>query len=452
MKRQFKKITTMIINKPYVEVRNDHTFLISLIKNEVTNVEEEFYFSVSNAYAEYLCDEIADAFVVAMLIPALMSGQDIRVKAPVSEMLLYRIENGLTFILSKTYSKKPISVLPDSTGTFKFNPKAVATGFSGGVDSFATVLQHTSENCTEGMRLTHLALFNVGAYGNDESGSKKLFNADAQRAKQYAEYINMPLVLIESNISKAYEVNEITHGFSPRSSTCIMAAVLSLQKLFRIYLIAGSDTIDHFRFDKWNQNFYESLVAYYLSAAKTTIVIANEDINRIEKMRIISENEQVKKFLYVCPADYLNEKSKIKFTRDTKPNCSECTKCLRTLVVLDLMGCLDEYENVFDLQRYEHHKSNYLKYILQDTNTGALFREIYELMKETGYKFPKEVQLSLMTRRFKDKVSFLSTKARRFGYFKIVIPLRGSMKSIAGAKSISKKQESEKFKISGSEF
>ena len=67
----------MIINKPYIETREDQTYLISKIKDEVSNIEEDIYFAVPNEYGNYLCDEVADSFVVAMLLPALVSKQDI---------------------------------------------------------------------------------------------------------------------------------------------------------------------------------------------------------------------------------------------------------------------------------------------------------------------------------------------------------------------------------------
>ncbi|MFA5648814.1 MAG: hypothetical protein WC951_10970, partial [Bacteroidales bacterium] len=122
----------MIINKPFIEIRGENTYLISKIYDEVNDIEKEIFFTVPNEYGGYLCHEVADCFVVAMLLPAMFSGQNIIVNAPISEMLFYQIENNVTYTLSKVFDKPIIKVIPERTITPNFNPTAVATGFSGG--------------------------------------------------------------------------------------------------------------------------------------------------------------------------------------------------------------------------------------------------------------------------------------------------------------------------------
>ena len=442
----------MIINKPFIEERNSDTFLKAIIENENTNIKEEFYFSVENNYGKFLCNEISDPFVVAMLIPALMSGQDINVKGSISEMLQYHLENSLIFILSKVFNKKPIKIISESTITIEYDSKAVVTGFSGGVDSFATVLQHTSNNCPELLKLTHLALFNVGAYGNDELRTQKIFLEDAQRAKKFADEMDLPLVLLNSNISKAYEVNEITHGFSPRSSLCIMAGILSLQKLFNIYLIASGYTINKIKLDKWNQANYESLLASYLSTSSTKIIIANEDLTRAEKIKYIADNEIVQKFLHVCPADILNEKSKIKFIKDTYPNCSECFKCLRTLVIIDILGKLNDFTDSFNIKKYEDQKVSYIKYLLKNMNKDPFFKETYEFMTKYGYRFPKGVRIYARLKKYNISFKKVLRKTIRYGYYKLLYPIINFPFKLSNNFSSTRKNQEYKFKITGSKF
>ena len=100
----------MIINKPTIEQRGDFTYLISLILDEKNKEAHDIYFSVPNHFAEFLCHEVADAFVVAMLLPALFSGQDIKIKGALSDGLYYQIENNITYLFSYVFSKKPIKI------------------------------------------------------------------------------------------------------------------------------------------------------------------------------------------------------------------------------------------------------------------------------------------------------------------------------------------------------
>jgi hypothetical protein len=43
-------------------------------------------------------------------------------------------------------------------------------------------------------------------------------------------------------------------------------------------------------------------------------------------------------------------------------NCGKCNKCIRTLLTLDALGCLDDFQVVFDLVEYRKNKENFLKY------------------------------------------------------------------------------------------
>lgn len=442
----------MIINKPFIEERNSDTFLIAIVENENTNIKEEFYFSVENNYGKFLCNEISDPFVVAMLVPALMSGQDIHVKGSISLMLQYHLENTLIFLLSKIFNKTPIKVIPESTITIEYDSKAIATAFSGGVDSFTTVLQHTSNNCPESLKLTHLTLFNVGAYGNDELRSQEMFQKDAQRAKIFADEIDLPCVFLNSNISKAYEQNEVTHGFASRSSLCTIAGILALQKLFNVYLIAGGTPINMIKLFKWEQGYYEHLLTSYLSTSSTKIIITNVDLTRTEKVEYIADNEKVHKYLHVCAADYLNEKSKIKFNKDNYPNCTECTKCFRTLIVIDILGKLDDFNACFNIKEFEDQKANYIKHLLANVTKSMYFMEIYELMIKYEYSFPKGVRF--YARLVKHKISLYKfiRKTIRYGYYKLLYPIINFPLKLRNKLFSTRKNQQPKFKITGSKF
>lgn len=342
----------MIINKPYIETRGDETFLISQIKDEVANIEKDIFYSVPNEYGKYLCDEVADAFVVAMLLPALVSGQNIKVNAPISEILYYQIENNLIYTLSKVFEKKPIKVLPKSTFTPDYTPTAVATGFSGGIDSLTTFINFSSKNIISDYQLSHLTLFNVGAYGNKEE-SNISFQKDLKRAKEFSQSVNFPIISLNSNICSYHNYKDI-FAFGTRFVINIASGVLALQKLIKSYLISSGYPIEYIsiRSDKKDNAHYDTLLGTFLSTTKTKFIITELNKNRVEKTRFISENPLAQKYLYVCAADVYNEKYDKGYCKDTAPNCSECDKCMRTMLTLDLLGALDKFKFRFDLNKY----------------------------------------------------------------------------------------------------
>lgn len=439
----------MIINNPAIIKRDGKAFLVSNIQDEKSNVEKEYYFSVSENYGDYFCDEVADAFLVAMLIPAMFSGQNIKINAPVSELLLYQIENSLIYTFSKVFDKQIIDIIPSSVVNPEFEPSGVVTGFSGGVDSFTTVLQHTSSEIPENLRLTHLSLFNVGAYGNDEVTTGTSFTNDSKRATDFSIQNNIPLIQLDSNISSAYGSYEIVHGFTPRMITCISAGVLALQKLIKIYLIASSDTIDRIRLDKWFQSSHETLIASFLSTLNTRIVIANPGMRRVEKIKKIASNELVQKHLYVCLADSLNEKGNVKIDKGSKPNCSECFKCLRVMSTLDILGSLDKYQQQFDLEKYELVKEDYFRHTIKNSNKNKMLKEIYDLIIERNFKVPKGAARALLLRKTKDTFKRFRVKAYRYFYYMIILKLLTALKSIAKYFSFKRTSKIEKYKFIG---
>lgn len=279
----------MIINKPYIETRGDETFLISQIKDEIENIEKDIFYSVPNEYGNYLCDEVADAFVVSMLLPALVSGQNIKINAPITEILKYQIENNLIYTLSKVFEKKPIKVYPKSTITPKYNPKSIATGFSGGIDSFATFISHIEHESLE-FQLTDLTLFNVGAYGNTEKAQDS-FQADILRAKCFSQDIQKPLITLNSNISTLHNNKEI-FPFATRFVINIISGVLAIQKKIKTYIISSGYPIDYILVNPKNkdQASYDILLAYFLSNSNTKFIISEINKNRVEKTIYIKNN------------------------------------------------------------------------------------------------------------------------------------------------------------------
>lgn len=393
----------MIIDRPYIEDIGNECFLISNIKDEKNHIEEKFFFSVSNEYKKYLVDDVADAFVVAMLLPALISGQNIKVNAPLTDILYYHLENSLIYLLSKVFKKNPIKIVPEETLKIDFNSSAVGTGFSGGIDSFSTVTQHISENCPENLKITHLTLFNVGSYGNNFGNTQKAFISDLKRAESFANEVNLPIVSLNSNISSAYTAKEIFH-FSSRSSMCLGAGVLSLQKLFSRYLISSSGVLEDIRFVQHDQYFYEPLIFPLLSNNNTQIVLSNANLDRVEKTKNLLNNDMAQRHLYVCASDIYNEKHGTDFKKGTKPNCSECIKCTRTMLTLDILNSLNKYSNRFDIDKYNNLRKELIYQTIQRKNIDHFSKEIYDLMIKENFSDIKEINKKSFRGEFKTKL------------------------------------------------
>ena len=354
--------------------------------------QNEVYFETTPEFAKYLVHEVSDAFIIAAMLPAMVYGEDIYVDN-VSDYLSYNFDP-LLYLFGKVFGYPPIKLYAKQVLHLEFNPQAVGTGFSGGVDSLATYLEHTSESCPKEFRVNHLALFNVGAYGNDPEKTSKNFHDDLERAQKFAKEVNIPLIPLNSNLSSIYTHKDIFH-FSLRLTLCISSGILCLQKLFKRYYISSHGTIDTIKLSKYDQQYYEGLFVQRLCTTNTDIMIAEPHYDRVEKTKRILQSELTTRHLYVCNADLVNEKHEGKHhEKEGHVNCSECFKCVRTLLTIDLLGKLDQFRHLFNLEKYYKLKDALILQMYQEKELNHFQTEIYELFKETGAAFtPNQLRL-----------------------------------------------------------
>jgi hypothetical protein len=101
----------------------------------------EVYFEFGEEFAEWV-PESADPFAAALLVPAMMAQEPLVITPPISPLLLRNLPD-IRDIFAKWYPElfaSPITATPGSVRAPAVDPSA-ATFFSGGVDSFYTLLK-----------------------------------------------------------------------------------------------------------------------------------------------------------------------------------------------------------------------------------------------------------------------------------------------------------------------
>jgi hypothetical protein len=93
----------IIIGHPYIEERQNGSYLLSDVIDKGRNHSYKLWYSVDITYGKYLCNDYADPFLLAVLQVAIVSGQDIKVEAPVSKRLLFNCRNTLIPLFSKMH-------------------------------------------------------------------------------------------------------------------------------------------------------------------------------------------------------------------------------------------------------------------------------------------------------------------------------------------------------------
>lgn len=268
---------------------------------------------------------------------------DIICEEKISEKLYYQLTEYFIPSVSKNIGKyQSINIIADVTNEQLETANAVGGSLSGGVDSFYTLLRHLDRKETS-YNITHLTFFNAGAsgqYGGEEARVK--YQNRIAWIKDVADNLGKKLICIDTNINEFLQENHLaTH------SCRTLALPLLLQKLFSKYYFASGTSFSDFKFDETSCCEYDLLIVQCLSTENLQFYSSGGAVNRLEKVDFISNYEITYPRLNVCVIEDMN--------------CSRCEKCQRTMMELYVLGVLEKYGEVFDLEYFERDKHKFLR-------------------------------------------------------------------------------------------
>lgn len=376
----------LIITPPHLCITDNCHSNESVVEcNIIINNEEKLlYYKTPSEWGRYLTYERADAFLIGVLQYAMKEGHNIEVNAPVSEKLYFNLVNQVIPLLSAGFGHKRIQVKCNQLDNSKLDgdrePFAVGTGCSLGVDSFGSILYHTSSETPHNYKITHLTYFNVGAHGNDIDKATVSYDNDLSMVQEYADFKQMPLVRISSNIGELYKGWNFDHCNQTRNS----ATVLALQKLFRRYYYASTIDLSHLGL-KGDAAYFETALVPYFSTENTELLIGQADSSRVDKIRYIAEFPETYSRLYVCWKEILKNNYNAKNLDTPLLNCSRCEKCRRTMIAIYLLGKENEYRNIFDWDYFHKHVHFMIGYALANKNKKTYYVDLVGFMKQSGF-------------------------------------------------------------------
>lgn len=332
--------------------------------------KEHLWYSVSRDYGGWLTPESQDAFVVALLLLAMKEKEDIYVEGAMSEKLFYNLVNYyMRIVTSCIPSLSPVRIIPEElrSASYTQTKSGVATGFSGGIDSFCVLADHFFGSVPDGFKVTHLLFNNVGSHG---AGGRQLFRDRYNRLMPAAKELGLPLIAIDSNISEVLPVS-----FRKSHTIRNISAVLLLQKLIRRFYYASTFKYeDCFVGETYDIAYSDPMAVHLLSTETTECISSGCQYSRVEKTMRVAEIQLSHKHLDVCVNASGGE------------NCSACRKCAMTLLTLEIIGKLQEYKGIFDLEKYDMIRNRYIGNVL--SSKYPLRREIVRKAKELQYEFP----------------------------------------------------------------
>jgi hypothetical protein len=257
----------------------------------------------------------AEVFACALLIPALHAGARLRFHRPIDPV--WR-ENSQTLMrVLKEWWRYP--ELPPTGPTeppiITSNQKRTALCFSGGVDSFYTLLR-------SGEEIDDL----VTIFGFDmEVDDTTRTAAVEESVREIAARMGIRPIFVRTNLRDHPLVGRVSwersHGGAIAAIGFLMSAEIS-----RLLI---SSSIDRGENQPWGTHWE---LDPRWSSADLNVVNYGNHLRRVDKLTAISAEPLLRNHLRVCWEN-----------RRPSGNCSRCQKCLNTRLVLADCGVLDHY-------------------------------------------------------------------------------------------------------------
>ena len=368
----------IIIGKPYKKHTGNQVRVCASIT--ISGKQDEAWFSVEEEYGPYLTDDRLDAFVVGFLTTAMGLGEDICCEAPVTKRLYYQLTTYLIPTMAAAMEiYHPIELRAPLTEESLPCEKAVATGWTGGVDSMYTLMTHMqAEEPTR--RLTHLLIANVGTLESEHN--TQLLQHMAQKAREgIAAETGLKVVSVDSNLQLLQSENYLAVA-----AFRLPAAVLALQKLFGVFLNSAGYEFSKFSFAQENSAYYELLPLCCFETDCTVFYSTGGQTPRIKKLEELAEFPYARRYLHPC------------IYPPTGNNCGKCGKCVRTIGALYAIGKLELFREVFDIEEFHQNKTAYLTDILLKGDRQH-YGEVLAAMKARGVEMPQEALRQYRIRR-----------------------------------------------------
>lgn len=340
---------------------------------------------------------------MALLYPAMLTGQDLVVEADLSPLLLYNMRNDLMALMRNYEPRlKPIRIEAGiSSDTGPRPGREIMTGFSGGVDSFSTLKLYSRPEVPPSLRMTALAVFQVGALG-PTSESDRLLPPAVAHAKSQAEDNGLKTYSLSSNMTDIFLPHK-PHGpvdFRTTVGFRNAAAALLLQNGVGTYLPSGTVAYNRASYGPYScTEPLDPVLQPLFSTEKLRVFPAGAGLSRIDKLILIADDPQAQRRLNVCVTPGAAT------VPTTSLNCSACWKCIQTMLVLEALGKLEAFAWVFDVVFYRENR----KRLLQSLSTFAYNNnylttiEQIEYARARGLEIPKprrplEIHLRKMAR------------------------------------------------------
>jgi hypothetical protein len=257
----------------------------------------------------------AEVFACALLIPSLHSGARLRFSRPIDSVWQSNCLKLMT-VLNEWWQYPQLPPAGPTEQSHQIaGRKRTALCFSGGVDSFYTLL-HSGEEIDD--------LVTVFGFDMEFEDTTRATSVE-KSVRDVAAKLDKRAIFVRTNLRAHPLVNSVSWERSHGGAMAAIGFLLS-SDISRLFISSSIDRSEnrpwgsHWELDPW------------WSSSDLSILNLGSELRRYEKLTVIAAEPILRDHLRVCWEN-----------RVPVGNCSCCLKCLNTRIVLADCGVLDHY-------------------------------------------------------------------------------------------------------------
>jgi hypothetical protein len=267
-----------------------------------------------------------DAFVVALLLPAMASGATLTIDAPVSSTLLRNLEEAQHLLLAWN-ARNPwtrlhrVAIAPSRLEEAATGPDTTGLFFSGGVDSLYSLLHAQHDTGGHVDTLLFVRGFDVPLSAKSLAGSVE------GEIHAIASAAGRPLITVGTNLRDVTDraiTWEMEHGAALAAVGHLFGHIAQRWVLSSAdaYLTNAPYGTNHALDPLWSRH-------------GLAVITAGLGVDRAAKLAALAREPLAHQHLLVCWQD-----------RPTAANCGRCAKCVRTSLQLLVIDALSRFRTL----------------------------------------------------------------------------------------------------------
>jgi hypothetical protein len=284
--------------------------------------KEILWFEFPESFAEKI-SRTAEPWLQALLPLAMRWGEPLEIDAPVDEIWLRNAQETMR-LWSRWYPKlKPVEIKTSGVRQRDLNSgnRGLGLFFTAGVDSFYSLLFHDQSAAAANTKPVDHLIYVCGydiPLAHETALQEKIKALD-----RVARRLNRKLIPVRTNLRET-RLGELDWGAVMHGPALGTVGLLLESQLETVLISAGGDIDDA---TPWGSH---PLSDPLMSTNELRFIRYQNKVNRFQKTEFIAKSQIALDHLHVC------------WIRKAHDNCGACEKCVRTMLMLEVIGVLDK--------------------------------------------------------------------------------------------------------------